>query len=100
MAAAARVVSLPLCRAAALDQDALPALLATAPWIVPEELWELLKPLLSTGIAWEQLPQELGFGCGVSCWRRLEEWQRAGVWARLHELLLAKLRAAGELERD
>jgi transposase len=100
--------------------------MAAAPWIVSDELWELVEPLLprkqrrfrypgrkrlpdrqvlcgilfvlSTGIAWEHLPQELGFGSGVTCWRRLNEWQRAGVWARLHELLLAKLRAAGELE--
>jgi len=54
--------------------------------------------VLSTGIAWGQLPSELGFGSGVTCWRRLEEWQRAGVWERLHALLLAELRRAGELE--
>ena len=34
----------------------------------------------------------------VTCWRRLEEWQRAGVWDELHALLLARLRAAGEIE--
>ena len=98
--------------------------MATAPWIVSDELWELVEPLLPkkerrfrypgrkrlpdrealqgfvlhTGIAWKHLPQELGFGSGVTCWRRLDEWQRAGVWERLHALLLAKLRAAGELE--
>jgi transposase len=100
--------------------------MAAAPWIVPDELWELIEPLLPkrerrfrypgrkrlpdrealqgilfvlhTGIAWQQLPAELGFGAGVTCWRRLDEWQRAGVWARLHTLLLARLRAAGELE--
>jgi hypothetical protein len=44
------------------------------------------------------LPAELGFGSGVTCWRRLDEWQQAGVWERLHELLLARLRAAGEIE--
>jgi len=102
--------------------------MATAPWVVSDELWELLEPLLPqkqrrfrypgrkrlpdrqvlcgilfvlyTGIAWEHLPQELGFGSGVTCWRRLDEWQRAGVWARLHALLLAKLRAAGALDWD
>src|SRR5215211_8124194 len=41
---------------------------------------------------------ELGFGSGVTCWRRLDEWQKAGVWERLHELLLARLRTAGEIE--
>src|SRR5436305_14094355 len=54
--------------------------------------------VLHTGISWPHLPLELGFGSGVTCWRRLDEWQRAGVWERLHELLLARLRAAGEIE--
>src|SRR5438105_11234337 len=54
--------------------------------------------VLHTGIAWQHLPPELGFGSGVTCWRRLDEWQRAGVFERLHELLLARLRAAGEIE--
>ena len=100
--------------------------MSVAPWVVSDELWELVEALLPrrerrfrypgrkrlpdrealqgilfvlhTGIAWRHLPQELGFGSGVTCWRRLDEWQRAGVWERLHELLLARLRAAGELE--
>jgi len=100
--------------------------MAAAPWIVSDELWELVEPLLPKkerrfrypgrkrlperealqgilfvlhiGIAWQHLPAELGFGCGVTCWRRLDEWQRAGVWEELHALLLARLRAAGELE--
>ena len=54
--------------------------------------------VLRTGIAWEDLPQELGFGSGMTCWRRLREWQAAGVWHRLHLLLLAQLRAAGQLD--
>src|SRR2546429_5283866 len=100
--------------------------MAAAPWIVSDELWELVEPLLPvkerrfrypgrkrlpdrqalqgilfvlhTGMSWTHLPSELGFGSGVTCWRRLDEWQRAGVWERLHALLLARLRAAGELE--
>src|SRR5438477_12513618 len=100
--------------------------MAVAPWIVSDELWELFEPLLPkkerrfrypgrkrlddrlalqgilfvlhTGMAWTHLPPELGFGSGVTCWRRLDEWQRAGVWEQLHELLLARLRAAGEIE--
>ena len=47
--------------------------------------------VLQTGIPWEYLPQEIGCGSGMTCWRRLREWQEAGVWQRLHELLLAKL---------
>ena len=54
--------------------------------------------VLHTGIGWEHLPQELGFGCGMTGWRRLRAWQEAGVWERLHELLLAELHAAGEIE--
>jgi transposase len=100
--------------------------MAAAPWVVSDELWERIEPLLPkverryrypgrkrlpdrralqgilfvlyTGIAWRHLPAELGFGGGSTCHRRMDEWQRAGVWERLHELLLADLRAAGEIE--
>jgi transposase len=100
--------------------------MAAAPWIVSDELWELVEPLLPrterrfrypgrkrlpdrqalqgilfvlhTGIAWRHLPLELGFGSGATCWRRLDEWQQAGVWAQLHRLLLDRLRASGEIE--
>ena len=79
-------------------------LMAVAPWIVSDKLWELVEPLLPkterrfrypgrkrfpdrqalqgilfvlhTGIAWTQLPAELGLGSGVTCWRRLDQWQR------------------------
>lgn len=54
--------------------------------------------VLRTGIAWQQLPQELGYGSGMTCWRRLKEWQQAGVFQALHERLLAQLRAAGRLD--
>jgi transposase len=54
--------------------------------------------VLHTGIAWRHLPLELGFGSGSTCYRRMVAWQQAGVWERLHTLLLAELRAAGALE--
>src|SRR5262249_59636476 len=54
--------------------------------------------VLHTGIGWEHLPQELGFGCGMTAWRRLRDWQQAGVWERLHAALLAELHAAGEID--
>jgi transposase len=54
--------------------------------------------VLRTGIPWEELPQELGFGSGMTCWRRLRDWQASGVWHRLHLLLLAALRGAGQLD--
>ncbi len=86
--------------------------------LVSDELWELIAPLLPperpkpkggrprvpdraaltgilfvlrSGIPWELLPQEMGCGSGVTCWRRLRDWQQAGVWDRLHRLLLNKL---------
>ena len=50
--------------------------------------------VLRSGIAWELLPKGLGCGSGMTCWRRLKEWQQAGVFQALHERLLAQLRAA------
>ena len=52
--------------------------------------------VLRSGIPWEMLPQELGCGSGVTCWRRLRDWQEAGVWDRLHHVLLDRL---GETDR-
>ncbi|MFH9009730.1 IS5 family transposase [Streptomyces afghaniensis] len=100
--------------------------MGASPWIVPDELWDSLEPLLPkrprrfrhpgrkplpdrevlcgilyvlhTGIQWEHLPQELGFGSGMTCWRRLRDWNEAGVWQRLHEVLLAELNAAARLD--
>lgn len=54
--------------------------------------------VLRTGIPWELLPQEMGCGCGMTCWRRLRAWQKAGVWERLHHVLLSHLRAADRLD--
>ena len=100
--------------------------MSAKPWVVSDELWERIEPLLPraerrfrypgrkrlpdrqalqgilfvlhTGMAWRHLPLELGFGGGSTCYRRLDEWQRAGVWERLHELLLAELHADGLIE--
>lgn len=54
--------------------------------------------VLLTGIQWEMLPREMGCGCGMTCWRRLAEWQKSGVWQRVHEILLATLNAAGQID--
>ena len=54
--------------------------------------------VLRTGIPWQMLPKEMGCGSGTTCWRRLARWQRAGVWRRLHALLLAELRQRGQLD--
>jgi len=50
--------------------------------------------VLKTGIPWEYLPQEMGCGSGMTCWRRLRDWQKAGVWDKIHQILLNKLRQA------
>jgi transposase len=42
--------------------------------------------VLKSGIPWEMLPQEMGCSSGMTCWRRLRDWQQAGVWQQLHEL--------------
>jgi transposase len=96
------------------------------PWEVEDSLWDLVEPLLPkperrfrhpgrkrlddrkalcgilfvlyTGIPWEFLPQELGYGSGMTCWRRLRDWHQAGVWQQLHEVLLARLHAAGVID--
>ena len=94
------------------------------PWVIEDELWDRIEPLLPawpdkapgprpvpdrlalqgilfvlyTGIGWEDLPQELGFGSGMTCWRRLKRWTDAGVFDQLHHLLLAELNAAGRID--
>lgn len=54
--------------------------------------------VLRSGLPWEMLPAEMGCGSGMSCWRRLRDWQAAGVWSRLHHVLLERLHAAGEID--
>ena len=54
--------------------------------------------VLKTGIPWEDLPQEMGCGCGMTCWRRMVAWQEAGVWSKLHHLLLSRLRGADRID--
>ena len=54
--------------------------------------------VLRTGIPWEYLPAEMGCGSGMSCWRRLRDWQAAGVWLRLHHVLLDRLGTADQID--
>jgi transposase len=54
--------------------------------------------VLKTGIAWEDLPKELGCGSGMSCWRRLRQWQQAGVWKTVQELLSLMLPKAHKID--
>jgi transposase len=93
--------------------------------LVSDELWSFIEPLipkrdrtspagrppvddrkvlagilfvLRSGIPWEMLPQEMGCGCGMTCWRRLRDWQEAGVWDELHRVLLNHLRQADQID--
>jgi transposase len=54
--------------------------------------------VLVTGSPWERLPVEMGCGSGMSCWRRLRDWQAAGVWRQLHRVLLERLQAAEAID--
>lgn len=54
--------------------------------------------VLRSGIPWEMLPLEMGCGSGITCWRRLQDWQEAGVWSRLHHELLRRLRDADRID--
>lgn len=93
--------------------------------LVSDELWSVIEPLipkhkprprggrppvndrvvltgilfvLKSGIPWEMLPQEMGCGSGMTCWRRLRDWQSAGVWEKLHQAVLNKLRKADQID--
>jgi transposase len=95
--------------------------------LVTDALWERLQPLLPppperrfrfpgrkpidyrkvltgilfvlrTGMAWDALPAELGCGCGKTCHAYLRAWHQAGVWQRLHTLLLTELNGADQID--
>ena len=54
--------------------------------------------VLKSGIPWEMLPQEMGCGSGMTCWRRLRDWQEAGIWQAFHHALLDRLGKAGLID--
>jgi transposase len=95
--------------------------------LVSDELWEAIQPLLppprprrfrypgrkplddrkaltgilfvlKTATPWEELPVEMGCGCGMTCWRRLQAWQQQGVWSRVLQLLLERLEDACKID--
>src|SRR5438067_12116220 len=93
--------------------------------LVSDELWTIVAPLLppeapepkggrprvpdraalagllfvlKTGLPWEWLPRELGCGSGMTCWRRLRDWNKADIWHRLHTLLLDRLGASDRID--
>jgi transposase len=93
--------------------------------LLPDALWKIIEPLLpkhapsprggrprlddrkaltgilfvlKTGLPWEDLPAELNCGCGMTCWRRLADWQADGTWDKVHAVLLQRLHDAGKLD--
>jgi transposase len=92
--------------------------------LLSDELWNIIEPLLpperpkpygrkpvphrkalmgilfvlKTGIPWEYLPQELGCGSGMTCWRRLRDWQQAGVWDRVLQAVHDRLGMEGRID--
>ena len=93
--------------------------------LVPDELWEIVEPLLppeiprpnggrppipdracptgiifvlKSGTPWEMLPQEMNCGSGMTCWRSFRDRTRAGVWDRLQHELLNRLRDADQID--
>ena len=54
--------------------------------------------VLKSGINWDDLPTELGWGCGRTCRERLKRWQRIGVWQQLHSIILSRLNAADKID--
>jgi transposase len=54
--------------------------------------------VLKSGSPWEMLPKEMGCGSGMTCWRRLKEWHEAGVWERLHRVLLDRFGEADQID--
>lgn len=93
--------------------------------LVSDELWTIVEPLLpkhtptakggrprisdraaltgiifvlKTGIPWEDLPQEMGCGSGMTCWRRLRDWQEDGVWKNIYHTILQNMHYAKKLD--
>ena len=75
----------------------LPAQSTGRPRVPDRVAFNAIVFVLVTGIAWRHLPNEMGCS-GVTAWRRLRDWQAAGVWKRLHETLLVELNAAGAID--
>ena len=93
--------------------------------LVPDALWNLIEPLLPIppskpqggrprladraclagvifvlrgGIPWRMLPKALGCGSGMTCWRRLRDWQQDGIWDLIHFALLDYLSRDGQID--
>jgi transposase len=100
----------------------------SGPWVVSDELWRRIQPLLPArpresrdrqpgrrslddrlvlcgilyvlinGVPWTRLPAELGYGSGMTCWRRLRAWQETGAWPKVRAVLTGALPAAERVD--
>jgi transposase len=97
--------------------------------LLPQKLWRRIQPLLPpppprprggvprrvpdrncvaallfmarTSTPWSLLPvKELGCGSATTCWRRLDEWARSGVFEQLQAVLLDELGEAGRIDLE
>jgi transposase len=93
--------------------------------LLPDDLWNLIEPVLpphppspkggrprvpdracltgilfvlKTGLPWEDLPLEMGCGSGMTCWRRLRDWQKDRTWSKVHAALLHHLDRQGRID--
>src|SRR4051795_12747378 len=62
------------------------------PRIDDRDALEGIAYVLSPGIGGPRRPRQLGYGSGWTCWRRMRDWQQAGVFDRLHQAVLDRLR--------
>ena len=93
--------------------------------VLDDALWELIEPVLPPDVAKPKggrppldnrrvltglvlcaqdghplgvFAARVGVRLGMTCWRRLRAWQQAGVWKRVHHILLNQLRAADRID--
>jgi len=93
--------------------------------LITDEIWEQIEPLLpeapqylkggrprvsdravltgivfvfKTGLVWQALPHEMGCGCGMTCFRRMREWQQAGVWDQICAILINNIEGADQID--
>lgn len=66
------------------------------PWASNRDCLEGIVWVLCSGARWRDLPA--GYPSGITCWRRLRQWQEQGVWARAWRQVLGQLDARGRLD--
>src|SRR5919198_3031582 len=105
----------------------LPGMTSLVDRLLPDGLWQRIQPLLPAPPArprggvprrvpdrncvaglhgphltpWSLLPaKELRCGSATTCWRRFDEWAKAGVFDQLQALVLDELGEAGRIDLE